>query len=137
MHKILLAPFAAVAAGCAAYGAGSSERSAEVSEDARGMLEQVLRGRLAEAPIACIPVRSVEGTRSVADDLLLYEGRGDIAYLNRTRGSCNLRPHAALIRRTTSPNVCAGEIVNVYDPVSGVSLGSCSLGEFTPYRRAR
>jgi hypothetical protein len=29
------------------------------------------------------------------------------------------------------------DIVTVVDPTSGTNYGGCSLGDFTPYRRAR
>jgi hypothetical protein len=33
--------------------------------------------------------------------------------------------------------LCRGDIVTVFDPISGVEFGGCSLGEFTPYRATR
>jgi hypothetical protein len=59
-------------------------------------------------------------------------------YVNRPAGGCpELRVGYALKTRTTSSQLCRGDIVEVFDPLNGFSSGACALGDFTPYRRLR
>jgi hypothetical protein len=58
--------------------------------------------------------------------------------VNRPPGGCpELKFSRALITRTTSNQLCRGDIATVFDTVSGIQFGSCGLGDFTPYRRVR
>ena len=134
MPKMVLVPLVALAAGCAAYAGGPA--SAEESAETQAKMEAALSGRVAGPPVNCVPSREIEGNTPLGSDLILFKARGNLVYLNQTRGACNLKPWAAYKRQTISSNMCRGEIIDVFDPRSGVPLGSCSLGDFTPYRRA-
>lgn len=135
MPRLLLVPLTLLAAGCAAYAGGQDYAGADPAET-QAKIDQAVSGRVAGAPVKCVPNRDVESKTSLANDLMLFRVRGNVVYLNQTNGPCNLKPWAAWKRQTISPNLCEGEIIDVFDPRSGVPLGSCSLGEFTPYTRS-
>jgi hypothetical protein len=47
-----------------------------------------------------------------------------------------LRSHYAIVtRQFGGGGLCSGEIAEVVDPTTGISISSCSFGEFVPYRR--
>lgn len=126
---------AAVAAGCTANAGAPVEMSAA----ARTQLAEELRGRVAGPPQSCVQQRRVRGNRSVGEGAIIFEtqGRG-LIYVNRPPGGCpELNFSRALIIRTPSTNLCSGDIATVADLSSGITYGSCGLGEFTPYRLAR
>ncbi|WP_114952930.1 hypothetical protein [Sphingosinicella terrae] len=96
-----------------------------------------LSGRTAGQPLPCVSQRDLRGNRSVGNEAILFEGPGDVVYVNRPPGGCaTLNSGRTLVTRTTSGRLCRGDIVTIVDPVSGVDFGSCGLGDFVPYRRA-
>ena len=65
-------------------------------------------------------------------------GPGDVVYVNRGAGGCRALAFGRALRtRNPTGNLCSGDIVTAFEPVSGVEYGGCSLGEFVPYRRPR
>lgn len=133
MKKLLLSSFALSALlACAA--SGPMERSARAEAE----LADELENRIAGEPVSCVSQRDLRGHEAVGDGLILFEGKGEVDYLNHPRGGgCpNLNYGRTLVFRTTSTRLCEGEVASVVEAVSGGSYGSCILGEFTPYREA-
>ena len=137
---IMLSAAVALLGGCA-YDRGpeaAARAEAEMAEDAAN-LEQALAGRVAEDPQSCVSARDLGSNKSYGEGAILFRGRtNSVVYVNRPPAGCpDLSFGRALKVRTTSTRLCRGDIINVFDPVSGVEYGSCGLGDFTPYRRAR
>lgn len=133
MKKIIALSVLPLAAACMA------ERPMEMSAEARSELAAELEGRVAGPPQSCVQQRQLGGNRSVGEGAIIFGSRtGNLIYVNRPPAGCpDLRSHYALKTRSPSAQLCAGDIVEVFDPVSGFSPGACGLGEFTPYRRVR
>ena len=130
MKKLVAISIAMLVAGCAA------QEPMEMSAEAQTELAEALRGRSAGAPVACVNQRLLRGNRSIGEDAIIFEGAGGTLYVNRPAAGCpSLELGRALITRTPSTRLCAGDIATVFDPVSGIEYGSCGLSEFTPYRR--
>ena len=92
-------------------------------------------GRVAGAPVACVSQVGLRNTRTVAG-AILFEGPGDVLYVNQGLGGCHALAHGRAIRtRNPSNRLCRGDIVTAFEPVSGTEFGGCSLGDFVPYRR--
>lgn len=132
--KTLLATAAAALAlaGCAASVDGP------IASDPEGdaALAEALAGRTAGDAVSCVRQQDVRNSRSAGTDTILFDGPGNTVYVNRTSGSCPaIRPGLALRHRTTSTNLCSGELIRVFDPQTGVEYGGCSLGRFVPWRR--
>lgn len=131
MKNIIALSAAALTVGCMA------ERPMEMSAEAQSRLAEELAGRVEGPTQHCVSRRDLRGNRSVGEDAIIFEGRSRATiYVNRPRGGCpSLDQGRALLIRSPSPQLCAGEIATVFDPVSGIEFGSCGLGEFTEYRR--
>ena len=100
-------------------------------------LGRALAGRSAGPTTDCVAHRDL-GSSRVAGDAILFNGRGRTLYVNRPAGGCPaLRDGNAIVTRTSSSQLCRGDIVTILDPVSRVEYAGCALGEFTPYRRER
>ncbi len=133
MKKIILLPLIALAAGCTAAAGDAPE---EMSANAQSRLAEELRGRTAGQTTSCVQQRTLRGNRSVGESAILFEGPGNVIYVNRPPAGCpELDTGRALVTRTISNQLCRGDIATVVDPVSGITYGSCGLGDFTPYRR--
>lgn len=111
-------------------------RAPDPAGDAR--LVEALEGRIAGAAQSCVRRREIRNTRGAGNNMILFDGPGDIVYVNRARGLCpRIESWHAISHRSSSTDLCEGELIRVFDPQSGIEFGGCSLGEFVPWRRAR
>lgn len=137
---VMLSAAVALLGGCA-YDRGpeaAARAEAEMAEDAAN-LEQALAGRVAEDPQSCVNARDLGSNKSYGEGAILFRGRtNSVVYVNRPPAGCpDLSFDRALRVQTTSTRICRGDIVTVFDPLTGAEYGGCGLGDFTPYRRAR
>lgn len=127
--RIALFGSALLAAGC------TMEEPARVSPQAQAELAAAIQGRVAGPPQDCVEMRDLGSNRSVGD-VLVFQGRGDLIYVNRPPGGCpSIGLGRALQFQTTMTRLCRGDIGTVFDPTMGASFGACTLGEFVPYRK--
>ena len=132
--------FAMIAvAGIALGGVAAAAVSQDPVARARARAAHILEGRTAEPVVHRVNQRLVRGNRSHDDGGILFgEDIDSRVYVNRPTGGCpSLDGGRFLITRSPTGNLCAGDIVSVREPGPGPDVGSCALGDFTPYRRAR
>jgi hypothetical protein len=134
MKFFAILAIASATASCTASDAPPEQLSART----QSRLAEELRGYAAAGPPSnCVSQRDLRGNRS-AGDAIIFEGRGDMIYVNRPAGGCpELGFNRALITRTTTTQLCRGDITTVFDTQSGIQFGGCGLGAFTPYRKTR
>ena len=132
MMKKIIALFVAPLAGCMA------EPPMEMSAQAQTEFAALIEGRVAEQPRHCVSRRDLRGNRSVGDAIVFEGPTRNTFFVNRPTVGCpDLDSGRALITRSPSAQLCAGEIAEVVDTAAGFTVGSCTLGEFTPYHRIR
>lgn len=132
MRTTMLLPLAALSA-CTMY-AGDRETAAASADEAAAT--DALAGRSAGTPVSCVRQQDVRNSRSAGGNAILFDGPGGTVYLNRASGTCPvIQPWHAIRLQTSHTNMCAGELIRVFDPQTGVEYGGCTLGEFVPYRR--
>ncbi|MGD1148146.1 MAG: hypothetical protein ABR961_09375 [Thermoanaerobaculaceae bacterium] len=140
MKTIIVLSAAILAAGCIHNGGpeANARAQAQAAKD-EATLAAALSGRIAGPPQDCVSQGDLGGNKSFGRGVILFSGRvNDVVYVNRPPAGCpDLDFGRALKTRTTTTQLCRGDIVTVFDPSSGTEYGGCSLGEFTPYRRAR
>ncbi len=140
MKITIMLSVAILAAGCA-HNSGPAATTAAQSKaaEADAALAAMLSKRIAGPPQDCVSEVDLGGNKSYGRGAILFGDRsGDVVYVNRPAAGCpDLGVGQALKTRTTTTQLCRGDIVTVFDPVSGIEFGSCTLGQFTPYRRAR
>ena len=107
------------------------ERTARQQSD----FDRLLAGKAAGAPEKCLPTYRSNDMTVVDDNTILFRD-GRTVYVNTPLGACNglSRSGRALITRNIGPQLCRGDIATVADNTTGVTVGSCSLGDFVPYR---
>jgi hypothetical protein len=126
-------------AGLAAGGVGVASASQGPAERAQARAQRILDGRTAEPAGSCVHQRLLHGNQSLADGGILFGRDGDrLVYVNHPGGGCpDLGGGRFLVTRTPGARLCAGDIATVRESGGNMAVGSCALGEFTPYRRAR
>lgn len=134
MKPIVPIVLAGILMGSAAFAAVSQGPT----ERARARAARILDNRVAGQPVACVSHRLLRGSQSLDDGGILFGGNDALVYVNRPPAGCpNLDNGRILITHTSGSQLCRGDIVTVREPSGGPEVGSCSLGDFTPMRRAR
>ncbi|RED17178.1 hypothetical protein [Parasphingopyxis lamellibrachiae] len=129
----LLAP---LLAGCTANAMETSNAQADpLSERDQRRMAALLDGKAPGDSQPCITTRPTTQSSIIGNQAILYRV-GRTVYRNDLDGMCpTLTSDSTLVvQRYGSSQLCSGEILQIRDPHSGASFGSCVLGEFTPYR---
>ncbi len=111
------------------------------SAEAEAELQQLIAGRTAGQPVSCLPGYNSRSSNMIAvdDNTIAFRTNtgGDVYVSNVTSGGCTglASGFYTLVTRTSGSRLCSGDIASVTDIRSGTLIGSCSFGEFTPYRR--
>jgi hypothetical protein len=138
MKSIVVLSAAVVAVACMHTGrpeTGVGVRAQGAENDAK--LAAALNGMTAGPAQDCVIERDLGSNESYGGRVVLFHGpTDDVVYLNRLPAACpGLDSGRSLRVRTPAARLCRGDIVTVFEPVSGMELGGCSLGKFMPYRR--
>jgi hypothetical protein len=106
----------------------------------RDTLEGRLAGLTPGKPQSCLPnsfTSSGSSLKAYGPTLLYIAGR-NLVFRNDTGGGCeNVARGDILVSIQPTGRACRGDIARTVDPVSRTTTGSCGLGDFTPYRRAK
>jgi hypothetical protein len=102
--------------------------------------EQLLAGKVAEAPISCLPHYRDDDMRVIDDYTIAYRDGSNRTYVTHMLGGCNnlAAGHYALVtKKYGTADTCRGDIAEVVDVLNRMTVGSCVFGDFTPYVRPR
>lgn len=122
--------------GAAALGACAQVPPPAPNIEAQAELQQLLANKVAGQPVACLPPSRSEQMITIDDDTIAFR-HGNTVYVNEIEGGGCGRLSTGfytLVTRRTSPSLCSGQIADVADLNTGMSVGSCVLGDFIPYR---
>lgn len=124
---LLLASLAIAAAPAAAKPQSGEER-----------LARAVEGRVAGEPSDCIDLRDIRSSRIIEDTAIVYEGPGNVLWVNRPRsGAESLDSWDVLVTNTHSSRLCRVDVVRLYDTTARMQTGAVFLGDFVPYRKPR
>ena len=107
------------------------------TERAQATFDRELAGKAAGRAEKCLPLHRSRDMQVIDDSTILFRD-GRTVYVNTTLGACNNlgNPSYALVTRNFGSQLCRGDIATVADMTSGITVGSCALGDFVPYRAA-
>ena len=129
----LLAALCTAALVTSSTAVGHSGQSPAASEK----LAKALAGRTAGPPVRC--VRDFRNSdMKVIDDQTILFGQGRTIYLQRPAGGCpslRLGGYSLVARQFATNRMCQGDINEVVDVRSGVTVGSCVFEPFVPYTK--
>lgn len=134
MRKILM-PLIVAAALTMTSSVAADKTPAPLTEKQAKLADRYLKGKVAGKPISCIGYRPDGSTIGISDDILLYRISSSLVYQNQLRTSCYglADDRNILIIRSFGNGRCSGDFITLVDRYSGISSGSCTLGEFVPY----
>ena len=130
MRIFMLATAVAGLCACA-----TASEPAQRSAKAQATYDRMLAGKTAGKAEKCLPTYRSNDMTVIDDDTILFRD-GRTVYVNQPLGGCmNLHQSGrALVTRNVGPQLCRGDLATVVDNTSGITVGSCSLGDFVPYR---
>ena len=135
MRAIPILLTAAILAGCMTQPPAPT-RSAKGQAD----FQRLTEGKVAGAPIACLPPSArTRNMVTIDDSTVAFEDGRNRTYVNHLHGSCSSLDsgfYTLVTRSHGSSSLCTGDMADVMDVRNGISVGSCSLGEFIPYTRS-
>lgn len=106
--------------------------------DSQREYQQLLNGKVAKAPISCLPHYQSGDMRVIDDETIAFKNGSSRVFVAHMQGGCtNLsQGHNALVtRQFGNAELCRGDIAQVVDTLSGFTVGSCVFGDFVPYVR--
>jgi hypothetical protein len=122
------------AAAIAAVPAMSTAKERLAPED---QLAKLLEGRVAGTPQSCIPLSSLGSSQIINKTAIVYRSGGTL-WVNRPKGGAeSLNDDDILVLKTSGSQLCSIDTIELRDRGSRMYSGFVSLGEFTPYRRAK
>ena len=131
MRILLLAGAATSLVACSSIDSQPEQRSAQ----AQATFDRLLAGRSPGRAEHCLPLRQSHDMVVIDDETILFRF-GRTTYANRPLGGCDQlgRNSYALVTRSSGSGLCSGDFATVLDTTTGVTVGSCVLGDFVPYR---
>src|SRR5260221_6165529 len=112
------------------------QQMAARSPDKQAELTQLLAGKVAQKPISCLPHYQSGDMRVIDEDTIAFRDGSRRTYIAHLNGGCsNLgnTSYALVTHQYGTADLCNGDIARVVDTLNGITVGSCSFGEFTPY----
>jgi len=125
----------------AALGACSTAPQPGRSAKAEAHLQKLLAGKVAGPAVSCLPNYRSEDMVAIDDNTILFrEGNRRIWRNDLNGGTCNgvaSGSYALVTNRFGGLGLCRGDIGPVVDLRSGMTVGSCAMGDFVPYASPR
>ena len=133
MRAIPLLLMAAALNGCTTQPPSTTQMA-----ENQAKFQELTSGKVAGRPITCLPPSARTRNLEVIDDrTFAYVDSSSRVYVNHVRGECSNLGSGfyTLVVRSGGSGTCSGDIADVADPRTGMTFGSCALGEFVPYTR--
>jgi hypothetical protein len=100
--------------------------------------QRLLAGKVAQPPISCMQTYQGNDMRVIDPSTVAFRFGSNRVYIAHMRAPCdNLdrAGYALITREPSGPELCSGDIAQVIDTGSRITVGSCVFGDFTPYYR--
>ncbi len=131
MRMTMLALPLLLLTGCAT---AAEEPQPKLTEKQMQRLQKELDGKVPGEKVSCISRFGNISFTAISDEVLLYRASSKLVYKNRLIGRCSgLSWGDTLVVRTYGSQYCRGDIAHTIDLPTGISRGSCALGDFVPY----
>ena len=105
---------------------------------AEAHLQKLLAGKAAGPARSCLPEYRSDNMVVIDDNTVVFRDGRTVYRNDFVGGGCSRLGsgyYALLTRRMGGSGLCRGDIAEVKDLTSGITVGSCVLGDFVPYTR--
>lgn len=135
MYRYIL-PSMLLIGSTAALSADTRGYEARRAATAQAGLDKALAGLVPGRPQACLyQDRAGYQTQRFGDTILYKRSRNEVYRVDTGGGCFGLSRGDAIVTETRSGQLCRGDIVRTVDLTSRIQSGSCSFGDFVPYKR--
>ena len=119
----------AALAGCVAQ--PPATRSAE----AQAKYQRLLAGKVPGPSVTCLPHYRSDDMVTIDNSTVAFKN-GRTVYVNHLIGECQGLNSGfyTLVTRSSGSGLCRGDIADVRDIRTGMIVGACAMGDFTPYK---
>jgi hypothetical protein len=111
----------------------SPTRTAKAQEQ----LQKLITGKVAQAPVSCLPSYNAGDMIVIDENVIAFRSGSNRVYIAHMSGPCSnlggAGNYALLTKSVGGLGLCKGDIAQVVDTMSHVTVGSCSFGEIVPY----
>jgi hypothetical protein len=139
MNRLLSVTLLAAAATMVAAPATADRRPSQAAQEQaakdKAQLDKALAGMTPGKPQDCIQPYRARDTSRIGDTILYKYSPREIYRVDTGGGCFGLRRGDAIVTKSTTGQLCRGDIVRTVDLVSHIPSGSCSFGAFIPYRK--
>lgn len=101
----------------------------------RAGLDRELAGLVPGPPQSCLQTFERRDVKAFGETLVYSGGPGGARYVVQAVGCRGVGDDSILVTRTPTAQLCRGDIATTVDRTSQFQTGSCSFGDFIPYRR--
>jgi hypothetical protein len=114
-----------------------AETAAYVAQQ-QAKLAALTAGKVPGAPVSCVPRYRTNDMVIINDSTIAFRNGRSQVYVNHMMGECNnlYGGQNALVTRSTTSDLCRGDIATVLDTATRTTIGSCVFGDFVPYTLA-
>lgn len=129
---------ALILAGASVVACSTAPQPVMRSAEKQAEYAQLLEGKVAGPTTSCLPSYNANDMRVIDDNTVVFRRSGNQVYVAHLEGGCpNLGRggYAMVTRQVGGMGLCRGDIAQVVDTGTGMSVGSCVIGGFTPYAR--
>lgn len=128
--------FPAMAIALALTGCASASEPPARSPKAEAALDKALAGRTPGKPQSCVSIIELKGNRIIDSNTILFDGSGGRIWRNDPPHGCpGLSQSRVIVTKSSLTSHCNGDIFQIMDQPTMMTVGSCSFGEFVPYTK--
>lgn len=104
--------------------------------EAQAEFAKLTADRVPGTPMSCLPSYRAGNMVPIDDSTVVFKD-GSRVYVNHLIGECaNLKNgFYTLVTRSNGSGLCRGDIATVQDVSTGMTAGSCAIGDWVPYSR--
>jgi hypothetical protein len=109
--------------------------TAQIVAAQQAKLADLTAGKIAGQPQSCLNTYHQNDMVVIDDNTIAFRQGRQRVYVNHMMGPCsNLASGGnALVTKTTTTQLCRGDIAQIFDTSIKMTVGSCSFGDFVPY----
>ena len=134
MYRLIL-PALLLIGSASALSADTKGYKARQAAADQAELDKQLAGLVSGKPQTCIDQRRNVDTSRIGDTILYKFSRREIYRVDTGGGCYGLSRGDAIVTKTYGSQFCRGDIVDTVDLTSRIPSGTCTFGDFIPYRR--